>query len=68
MPNTPEGIQTLQHILGLNSALCKKPLVSRYVHYSDVATCQDASILLNCTENPRDVYQQETVKKVDAGS
>ena len=46
----------------------KKPLVSRYVHYSDVATCQDVSILLNCTEDLRDVYQQETVRKVYEGS
>ena len=42
--------------------------MSRYVHYSDVATCQDVGILLNCTENLSDVYQQETVKKVDAVS
>ena len=43
-------------------------MVSRYVQYFDVATCQYVSILLNCIENPRDVYQQETVKKVYAGS
>ena len=42
--------------------------MSRYVHYSDVATCQDVSILLNYAENTVDVYQQETVKKVYAGS
>ena len=42
--------------------------MSRYGRYSDVATCQDVSILLNCTENSRDVYQQEIVKKVYAGS
>ena len=46
----------------------RSPLVSRYVHYSDVATCQDISILLNCAENLVDVYEQETVKKVYAGS
>ena len=65
--------RTLPKVFGLyengrNNALGKKPLVSRYVHYSDVATWQDVSILLNCTENLRDVYQQETVKKVYAGS
>ena len=37
--------------------------MSRYVHYSDVATCQDISILLNCVESSVDMYQQETVKK-----
>ena len=42
--------------------------MSRYVQYSDVATCQYVSILLNCTENQRDVYQQETVKKIYAWS
>ena len=26
---------------------CAKPLVSRYVHCSGVATCQDVSILVN---------------------
>ena len=53
---------------GLNDALGKKPLVSRYAQNSDVATCQDVSILLNCAENSVDMYQQETVKKVYAGS
>ena len=43
-------------------------MVSRYVQYFDMATSQYVSILLNCTENPRDVYQQETIKKVYAGS
>ena len=43
-------------------------MVSRYVQYSDVATFQDASILLDCAENSVDMYQQETVKKVYAGS
>ena len=38
--------------------------MSRYVQYSDVATCQDDSILLNCAENSVDMYQQETVKNV----
>ena len=42
--------------------------MSRYVHYSDVATCQDASILLNCAENEVDMYLEEIVKKVYAGS
>ena len=42
--------------------------MSRYVHWSGVATFQDVSILLNCAENSVDVYQQETVKKVYAGS
>ena len=41
--------------------------MSRYVHYSDVATCQDVSILLNCAENSVDVYQQETVKRFTQG-
>ena len=36
---------------GLNNALGKKPLVSRYVQHSDVATCQDASLLLGYREN-----------------
>ena len=43
-------------------------MVSRYVQYSDVATCQDASLLLGYNKKPRDVYQQETVKKVYAWS
>ena len=65
--------RTLPKVFGLyeggrDNALSNKPLVSRYVQYSDVATCQYVSILLNCTENPGDVYQQETVKKVYAGS
>ena len=42
--------------------------MSRYVHYSDVATCRDVSILLNYVEKSVDVYQQETVRKVYAGS
>ena len=53
---------------GLNNALGKKPLVSRYVQNSHMATCQDASLLLGYTKKPGDVYQQETVKKVYAGS
>ena len=65
--------RTLPKVFGLynngqNNALCKKTLVSRYVHYSDVATCQDVSILLSYTEYPEDVKQQETVKKVYTGS
>ena len=53
---------------GLNNALGKKPLVSRYVQHSDMATCQDASLFLGYNKKPGDVYQQETVKKVYAGS
>ena len=52
---------------GLNKALGKKPLVSRYAQNSDVATCQDASLLLGYNKKPGDLYQQETVRKV-AGS
>ena len=66
--DTPEGIRSLWYKPGLNSALRKKPLVSRYMHYSDVATCQDISILFNYAENLVGMYQQETVKKVYAGS
>ena len=64
----PKVFVLLWYKPGLNGALCKKPLVSRYVHYSNVATCQYVSILLNCTEKLGDVYQQETVRKVYAGS
>ena len=53
---------------GLNNALGKKPLVSRYAQNSDVATCQDASLLIGYNKKPGDVYQQETVRKVYAGS
>ena len=53
---------------GLNNSVGKKPLVSRYTQNSDVATCQDASLFLGYRKNPRDVYQQEAVKKVYAGS
>ena len=42
--------------------------MSRYVHYSDVATCQDVGILLECAEDLVDMYQQGTVKKVYVGS
>ena len=52
----------------MNNALGKKPLVSMYVQIFDVATCQDASLLLGYNKKPGDVYQQETVKKVYAGS
>ena len=53
---------------GRDNALSNKPLVSRYVQNSDVATCQNASLLLGYTKKPGDMYQQETVKKVYAGS
>ena len=59
---------SLYNIYQAENALDNKPRVYRYVQYSDVATCQDVSILLNYTENSRDVYQQETVKKVYTGS
>ena len=52
----------------LNNALGKKPLVSRYAQNSDMAKCQDASLLLGYKKKPGDVYQQETVKKVYTGS
>ena len=70
-PNS--GRQTLPKVFGLyenglNNALGKKPLVSRYAQHSDVATCQNTGLLLGYTKKPRDVYQQETVKKVYAGS
>ena len=35
---------------------------------SGVATCQDANLLLGYNKKLGDVYQQETVKKVYAGS
>ena len=53
---------------GRDNALSNKPLVSRYVQNSDVATCQNASLLLGYTKKLGDVYQQERVKKVYAGS
>ena len=43
---------------GLNNALGKKPLVSRYAQSSDVATCQDASLLLGYKKKPRDVINK----------
>ena len=43
-------------------------MVSRYAQNSDVATCQDAILLLSYNKKPGDVYQQESVKKVYAGS
>ena len=65
--------RTLPKVFGLyeggrDNALSNKPLVSRYAQNSDVATCQNASLLLGYTKKPGDVYQQETVKKVYAGS
>ena len=54
--------------MGRTKALGKKPLVSRYAQNSDVATCLDSSLLLGYNKKPGDVYQQETVKKVYAGS
>ena len=53
---------------GLSSALDNKPLVSKFMQNSNVATCQDASLLVGYNKKPGDVYQQETVKKVYAGS
>ena len=53
---------------GVNKALGKKPLVSRYAQNSDVATLQDTSLLLDYNKKPGVVYQQETVRKVYAGS
>ena len=65
--------RTLPKVFGLyenrlNNALGKKPLVSRYAKISDVATCQDTSLLLGYGRKPGDVYQQEIVRKVYAGS
>ncbi len=58
--------RTLPKVFGLyeggrDNALSNKPLVSRYAQNSDVATCQNASLLLGYTKKPGDVYQQETV-------
>ena len=46
----------------------KAPSVQVRAKNSDVATCQDASLLLGYNKKLGDVYQQETVKKVYAGS
>ena len=43
---------------GLNNALGKKPLVSRYAQNFNVATCQDASLLLGCKKKPGDVINK----------
>ena len=49
--------RTLPKVFGvyenrLNNALGKKPLASRYAQNSDVATCQDASLLLGYGKKP----------------
>ena len=64
----PKVFGLLWYKPGLNSALSNKPLVSRYAQNSDVATCQNTSLLHGYTKKPGDVYEQETVKKVYAGS
>ena len=47
----------------------KAPSVQVRAKNSDMATCQDASLLLWLYQKkPGDVYQQETVKKVYAMS
>ena len=42
----------------LNNALGKKPLVSRYAQNSDVAKCQDASLLLGYEKKSGDVINK----------
>ena len=55
VPGRLEAVRTLAKVFGLYeggrvSTLRYKPLVSRYVQNSDVATCQDASLLLGYTK------------------
>src|SRR3954471_10968689 len=60
--------RTLPKVFGLyeggrDSALSKKPLVSRYAQNSDVATCQNASLLLGYTKKTRGCVSTRDSKK-----
>ena len=52
---------------GQTKALGNKPLVSRYVQNSGVATCQDANLLLVYSKKPGDVSNKRQQKRFTQG-